>query len=166
MGVVDGYAMEPMVGDPDDHRPETRWAFLVDEGPVGRRVESLGAIAETIAPGDRIPLHTHTVDEVVLYRSGSARVTLGEEQIEVGEGAAVFIPAGAPHGTLNAGGEPVRLFAVYPATQIDIRYLERNPAPGTEGDPPQPPTVFDLRTGVVEPGGSRLGRTPEISSFS
>jgi hypothetical protein len=28
---------------------------------------------------------------------------------------------------------------------IVIRYLERNPAPGTEGDEPGPPLAFDVR---------------------
>lgn len=31
------------------------------------------------------------------------------------------------------------IHAVFPAPSIDIRYLERNPAPGTEEQPPGPP---------------------------
>jgi quercetin dioxygenase-like cupin family protein len=151
MAILDGYAMEPMVGDPDDHRPNTRWAILVDPGSDAGRVDTLGALTETIAPGDRIPLHTHSVDELVLYRSGTARVTLGHREERVGEGVVVYIPAGTRHGTLNDGTESVRLFAVYPGTRIDITYLDRNPAPGTEGDAPQPPLSIDLRSGVVEP---------------
>jgi hypothetical protein len=29
--------------------------------------------------------------------------------------------------------------------RIDIAYLERNPAPGTQDQPPQPPFSIDLR---------------------
>ena len=67
----------------------------------------------------------------------------------VEEGAVVFIPADVPHGALNTGNEPVRIFAVYPSTTVGLRYLERDPAPGTEADQPQPPVTLDLRTGEV-----------------
>jgi quercetin dioxygenase-like cupin family protein len=149
MTILESYTFEAMVGDPDDHRPATRWAVLTDR-PGG--VEHLAAIVEEIAPGDRIPLHTHPIDEVVLYRSGEATVTLGEESRTVEDGAVVFIPAQTPHGTVNDGAATVRIFAVYPATTVGIRYLERNPAPGTEGDEPQPPMTYDLRTGETTPG--------------
>jgi hypothetical protein len=45
----------------------------------------------------------------------------------------------------------VRLRAVFPPHRLDITYIERNPAPGTEGDPAQPPVVFDTWTGEVQP---------------
>jgi hypothetical protein len=35
---------------------------------------------------------------------------------------------------------------VFPATSIEIAMLERNPAPGTEADPPRR-SRYDLRTG-------------------
>ena len=153
MAIVERYRLEPMVGDPDDHRPDSRWAIVVDPGSDAGRVDSLGGLVEAIAPGDRIPLHTHSIDEVVCYRSGGAVVTLGDSEEEVGAGGVVYIPAGIPHGTRNPGTEAVELFAVYPGTRIDITYLERNAAPGTERDAPQPPLAIDLRTGSVEPMG-------------
>jgi quercetin dioxygenase-like cupin family protein len=154
MAIVDRYTMDPMVGDPDDHRPDSRWAIVVDPGSEAGRVDSLGGLMEAIAPGDRIPLHTHSIDEVVCYRSGRALVTLGDTEQEVGEGAVVLIPAGTSHGTWNAGTGVVELFAVYPGTRVDISYLDRNPAPGTEGVMPQPPLAIQLRTGSVEPLGN------------
>jgi hypothetical protein len=39
--------------------------------------------------------------------------------------------------------------AVFPATTIDIDMLERNPAPGTEDEPPRR-SRYDLRTGAFE----------------
>ena len=41
---------------------------------------------------------------------------------------------------------PVRIHAMFPSEQIGIRYLERNPAPGTEGEPPQPAFTIDVRS--------------------
>ena len=142
MGIVQEPPLEPMVGDPDDHRPNSRWASLADTDVAG-----LGAIVEEIGPGDRIPLHTHPVDEVILYRGGTAAVTIGEERRQVTPGTIAFVPAGTPHRTENVGTEPASLFAVFPTTRVGIRYLERNAAPGTDGDEPQAPMTFDFLTG-------------------
>ena len=38
-----------------------------------------------------------------------------------------------------------RIHAVFPTEVLAIEYLERNPKPGTEGDPPSPPWWVDVR---------------------
>ena len=147
MGVVDPLELQPLAdpGDPDDWRPNSRWALASDPRA------SLAVIAEEIAPGDRIPLHRHQIDEVLLYHSGTAEVRIGEDTFAVGAGSIAFVPAGEPHGTTNTGDDPVRLQAVFPSHAIDIEYLERNPAPGSEGNPPQAPVSYDARTGEITP---------------
>jgi quercetin dioxygenase-like cupin family protein len=149
MSIVEGYTFEPMVGDPDDHRPGSMWSLVVDPGDGAGRVDDLAVIAERIAPGDRIPLHVHRVNEVILTH-GSGRFTLGDVSRSVGDGAIVFIPAGIAHGFANDGDAPVPLQAVFPTTRVWIRTLERNPAPGTEDDAPQAGATYDFRTGDVE----------------
>jgi quercetin dioxygenase-like cupin family protein len=141
------FDLQPLIdpGDPDDWRPSSSLAFASDERA------DLAVIIEEIGVGDAIPLHVHAIDEAILYQSGTAAVRVGEETYEVVAGDVVFVPAGEPHGTRNVGAEPVRLQAVFPSHRIDIRYLERNPAPGTEGDSPQPGAILDTRTGAVEP---------------
>ena len=152
MSIVESGPLESMVGDPDDHRPASRWGLRVDPGDARGQVTTLGIITEEIAPGDRIPLHTHDVDEAITILDGAADTRLGDETRRVGVGTVVFIPAGVPHGTANAGDQPLRIHAVVPATSIEIAMLERNPAPGTEADPPRR-SRYDLRTGeVVELG--------------
>jgi len=108
-------------------------------------------IVEEIAPGDAIPLHRHRIDEVILYEAGEAEVRIGRDTHRVRAGDLVIIPAGDVHGTRNMGDGIVRLRAVFPSHKIDIEYVERNAAPETEGDEPQPPVVYDTRTGTVEP---------------
>ena len=145
MGVVDPLELQPLTdpADPDDWRPSSRWAFASDPGA------SLAAFVEEIAPGDRIPLHRHRIDEVIFYESGSAEVRIVDQLSRVGPGSIAFIPAGEPHGTTNIGEEPVQIRAVFPSHVVDIEYLERNPAPGTDGAPPQPPVSYDTRTGEI-----------------
>jgi len=80
--------------DPDDFRPDSRWALLVDPGDDdGARVDDITLIVEEIAPGDCIPLHIHPINEVIVVNEGTPEVTLGDETLEVGPGAVVFIPA-------------------------------------------------------------------------
>ena len=149
MTIIDEPTFEAMVGDPDDHRPETRWAILVDRASTGAVVDDITAIVEVIAPGDRIPLHTHTTNEFVYVISGSGTYVLGEERRAVASRAAVFIARGTPHSLENGADGPLEIVATCPTATIDIAYLERNAAPGTDGDPPQPPVRIDPRTGVV-----------------
>ena len=150
MSIVEAGPLEVMVGDPDDHRPASRWALRVDPGNELGQVQTLAIITEEIAPGDRIPLHTHDVDEAITILVGSADARLGDETRRVGTGTVIFIPAGVPHGTANVGDGPLQIHAAFPATTIEIAMLERNPAPGTEADPPRR-TRYDLRTGDVQP---------------
>jgi quercetin dioxygenase-like cupin family protein len=149
MSIVEAGRLEPMVGDPDDHRPSSRWGLKVDPGDESGRVETLAIIAEEIAVGDGIPLHTHDVDEAITILDGVADARLGPERRRVGPGTVVFVPAGAPHGTANAGDRPLAIHAVFPAQVIEIAMLERNAAPGTERDAPRR-SRYDLRTGEFE----------------
>ena len=142
MGVAHGAAYSPMDEDPDDWRPSSSWLLQVDPD---RRV-SLSVIRESIGVGDRIPRHWHDVDEVVLYERGRGRVHLDGVDTEVEAGATLFIPAGALHGTVNTGDEPLEIRAVYPTTVVRMDLVERNPMPGTEGRAPQA-SVYDMATG-------------------
>jgi quercetin dioxygenase-like cupin family protein len=145
MAVAHGGDYSPMNEDPDDFRPGSSWLLHVD--PDGRT--RLSVIRERIGVGDRIPRHWHDVDEIVLYESGRAEVYLDGVHTEVKAGGTAFIPAGAIHGTVNIGDEPVEIRAIYPTTRVRMDLVERNPRPGTEDDPPMA-TVYDMLTGHFE----------------
>jgi quercetin dioxygenase-like cupin family protein len=147
MAIVDRLTYQPLGSeDADDYRPASELAFVIDPAsPDGRHVRSLSFIFERCAPGEHIPLHRHTTDEAIVIDEGEAEVILGDERRIVARGTVVFIPAGTLHGWGNPGTAPLHAHAVFPTDVIDIEYVERNPAPGTEGDPPQPPFSIDLR---------------------
>jgi len=110
----------------------------------GPYVPDLLVVLEQIASGDRIPLHTHPHDEAIVIAHGRAGVRLGDHDRIVGENAVAMIPKGVPH-SIRAIDGAVRINAFFPTTRIGIAYLERNPAPGTEGQVPAPPYEIDVR---------------------
>lgn len=148
MAVVDDLMYQPLIDetDPDDYRPNSSPAVVIDPTGESSFARNLAVLFERMASGDRIPLHTHTIDEVIFIDEGMGEVTVGDERRTVNSGAVVFVPAGAPHGTRNLGDDVLSLHAVFPSEVITIAYLERNPAPGTESAPPQPPFSLNLRT--------------------
>jgi quercetin dioxygenase-like cupin family protein len=147
VGIVEDRSYQPLgPEDPDDYRPDSRLAFVIDPTSAdGRHVTTLSFIFEECAPGDRVPLHTHEIDEAIVIDEGEADVTLGEETRRVRTGAVIFIPAGTQHGWGNPTTSPLRAHGIFPSDVLDITYLERNPAPGTEGDRPQSPFRISLR---------------------
>jgi quercetin dioxygenase-like cupin family protein len=131
--------------DSDDWRPGSRLALVADPNV------DMAVIAEQIGVGDAVPLHRHTIDEVVFYLSGEVEVGVGAELHAVRAGDIMVIPAGVAHSQRNTGDSVAEIRAVFPSARLDVEYLERNPAPGTEGDLPQPPFVIDTHTGEVAP---------------
>lgn len=167
MSIMEEYEYQPLAdeGDPDDYRPKSELAIVLDpSNEDGAFVEDIAVFRERIAPGDRIPLHQHTVDEVFFVDEGRIEARVGDDRKTVGPGATIFIPARVPHGFENTAGTVARIHAVFPGTEISIRYLERNPAPGTENDPPGAPLTFALRE-LLEGDPEQAVRPVEAGEF-
>ena len=149
MAILENPELTPLAAaeDPDDHRAASVWSGpLIDPASSESYVHDLCVILERIAPDERIPLHRHTLDEVIVVESGLVELRLGHETRVVSGRSVAFVPAGVAHGARNIGADDVVYTAFFASTAIDIEYLERNPAPGTEGDPPQPTMVYDARS--------------------
>jgi mannose-6-phosphate isomerase-like protein (cupin superfamily) len=54
-----------------------------------------------------------------VVEDGTAIFTSGEEQLEVGAGNVVVVPAETPHGFKNAGDEVLRVVSVHPSPQVE-----------------------------------------------
>ena len=87
---------------------------------------------------------TRTIEAIVIAR-GKAEVRLADHLRIVGENAVAMVPKGVAH-SIRAVDGAVRINAFFPTTRIGITYLERNPAPGTEGQAPAPPYEIDVRS--------------------
>jgi quercetin dioxygenase-like cupin family protein len=143
--------------DSDDYRPRSSWAVAADpESSPGSFVERSSVVIDRVALGERVPLHTHPIDEVVVVDGASAELRLGDETRTVPPGAVMFVPRGVPHGGGPVDAE-VTFIGFFTETVIETTYLERNPAPGTEGQPPLARGILDVRAVA----GSRAERTPD-----
>ena len=152
MAIVDkfNFAALDLAEDPDDYRPNSKLALVVDPGDdENGLVENMTVFKEQIAAGDKIPLHQHSIDEILFVNKGSIEVSLGNRKHKVADGAVVFIPAKVAHGFKNIGKNPADIVAVFPSREVDINYLDRNPAPGTEKQAPGDPFAIDIREFVL-----------------
>src|SRR5260370_17848503 len=62
------------------------------------------------------PQHLHrSGDEAWSVLEGTLRVRVGQETVEAGQGAAVFVPRGTPHTYWNPGPDPVRYLLIMTA---------------------------------------------------
>ncbi|WP_224482910.1 cupin domain-containing protein [Robertkochia aurantiaca] len=148
MAIVDKFNYVPLseLEDPDDFRPKSKLALITDPGDAENgHVADMVVFQEQIAPGDSIPLHKHTIEEVMVVVQGQLEVRLGSIKKTAEKGAVIFIPAKTAHGFKNTGSDPAQITAVFPSHNVDIRYLERNPAPGTEKNFPGAPVSIDVR---------------------
>ncbi|MFQ5545975.1 MAG: cupin domain-containing protein [Acidiferrobacterales bacterium] len=78
---------------------------------VNREVgaSSLSVWVACHAPGEVVPLHTHSVEEVLTFISGEGIATLGTETIPIGADMSLVVPPGTTHGYRNTGAGPLRL---------------------------------------------------------
>jgi mannose-6-phosphate isomerase-like protein (cupin superfamily) len=60
-------------------------------------------------------LHKHPYQEIFVVHAGTARFTVGDEQLTVGEGHIVVAPADTPHAFESTGGGTLRVMSVHPS---------------------------------------------------
>jgi mannose-6-phosphate isomerase-like protein (cupin superfamily) len=99
-------------GDSDE-RPWGRWEVLDTGG--GFAVKRI-----TVTPGAALSLqlHRHREEHWVIVR-GRARVTRGDELLELHRNQSVFIPVGTAHRIENLGDEPVEFIEVQVGDRLD-----------------------------------------------
>lgn len=75
-------------------------------------------------PGGGMPRHTNTVEHEQYVLRGRARIGIGDDEVLVGPGSVLFIPAGTPHWYRAEGEEPFEFLCVVPNREDRIQVLE------------------------------------------
>jgi quercetin dioxygenase-like cupin family protein len=90
--------------------------FLLKVSPKNNGSQHLVAGTEVLAPGAALPKHRHLVqDEILLIHSGTAHVSLGDEERDLHAGGLVFIPANTWISGKNIGPDPIALTFIFSA---------------------------------------------------
>jgi len=98
----------------DDPRAQARLAL-----PISAESQSPNTVVYLeVDPGDRIPLHTHTAEEIFVVLQGTGIVTAGDRQWSATAGAIAVAPAYARHGWENTGSETLKLVGFFGANVI------------------------------------------------
>lgn len=71
-----------------------------------------------LQPGDRVLLHTHPRDEVLVFQSGAGDARLDDTSVTIGGGVTLFVPAGVRHGFRNSGAVPLHVLVVFPGGEF------------------------------------------------
>jgi quercetin dioxygenase-like cupin family protein len=79
-------------------------------------------------PGTGAPLHTHTIDELIVIMEGTLEVTIDGETHTVPKNHTVAIPPGAEHGFKVIGDRAAEMLVFFPAldpySEEHTHYLE------------------------------------------
>jgi quercetin dioxygenase-like cupin family protein len=110
-------ALELMQGwfesDPEHARvqvafPINKWAGSHDSAVVYFEVE----------PGDRLPRHTDSAEEILYIVAGEAEAEVGDERGRLTAGDLAVIPAMVPHGLANVATETVKVVGFFSESEI------------------------------------------------
>jgi mannose-6-phosphate isomerase-like protein (cupin superfamily) len=67
----------------------------------------------SVEPGDDIGAEVHSVDQILVFVSGTGDALLDAERSAVKAHTLVAVPAGTRHNFVNTGPTPLKLFTVY-----------------------------------------------------
>ena len=77
-----------------------------------------------VDPGRRIPLHTHSSEEIFVVLAGEGVVTAGDQQWSASAGAIAVAPAFTPHGWENTGSKTLKLAGFFGANALVHEFEE------------------------------------------
>jgi mannose-6-phosphate isomerase-like protein (cupin superfamily) len=104
-----------------DGEPSARWRSASGHGP-GAGASSSGSSVLEVEEGHLLPRHTDSAEETIVVVHGTALVTVGDDEAEVGPGGIALVPSDVPHSIRNAGFGTLRFVAVYASTDVVTTY--------------------------------------------
>ena len=96
--------------------PEVPWRHGYRKWDVGGREQGLTSTfsINTAAPGAGAPMHTHTIDELIVIMEGTLEVRIDGETHIVGKDHTLAIPPGAEHSFKVIGEGKAELLVFFP----------------------------------------------------
>ena len=134
----------PKVGYQDDPNAQVSGTFPFS---VATGNKSTAAVYFEVEPGNMLPTHTDTSEELLMILEGEAEVTVGDEQTRTSGGDVALVPSMVPHSLRNVGDEKVRVIGFF-GSNTSMATFEKPLVP-LEQPPSEPP--FGERTLTIPP---------------
>jgi quercetin dioxygenase-like cupin family protein len=77
-----------------------------------------------VQPGDYLPTHTDSAEEILYIVAGEGEARLGDERGHVRAGDLAVIPAMVPHGIANTGDETLKVVGFFCESEIVSTFAE------------------------------------------
>jgi len=94
-----------------------------------------------VQPGNHLPTHTDSAEEILYIVAGEGEARLGDERGHVRAGDLAVIPAMVPHGIANTGDETLKVVGFFCESEIVSTFAE----------PLQPMGLTTLKQGEPQP---------------
>jgi quercetin dioxygenase-like cupin family protein len=75
-----------------------------------------------VEPGNALPTHTDSAEEILLCLEGRAEVVLGNERDQISAGEMALVPAMVPHTLRNGGTETVRIVGFFSRLTVESTF--------------------------------------------
>lgn len=134
----------PRVGYEDDPTAQVNGTFPFS---VATGNKSTSAVYFEVQPGNMLPTHTDSSEELLLILEGEAEVTVGEEQARASAGDVALVPSMVPHSLRNVGDKDARVIGFF-SGNTSMATFERPLVP-LDQPPEEPP--FSERTLTIPP---------------
>jgi len=108
----------------DDHA-RLRGYFPLSPGtPNASNVagEDLMIVCMEIDPGNYLPTHTDSNEELLVVTAGVVEAWVGDETVELATGDCAVVPEMVPHGMKSVGDEPARVIGFFPNDELTATF--------------------------------------------
>ncbi|WP_265110453.1 cupin domain-containing protein [Halosolutus halophilus] len=86
--------------------------------------EEVMIVCIEIEPGDYLPSHRDSNEELLVVTAGRVEATVGDDTIDLETGQCAVVPEMAPHGLYNGGDETARIIGFFPDTELTATFEE------------------------------------------
>jgi quercetin dioxygenase-like cupin family protein len=128
-----------IASDPEHGRVHPVFPINKHTGAAGS-----GVVYFHVEPGQYLPTHTDSPEEVLYIIAGTGEAQVGDEHATVSAGDVAVIPSMVPHGIRNTGEETLKVIGFFADATIVSTFEE----------PLQPMGVTTMELGAAAPVGA------------
>ncbi|ELY60990.1 cupin domain-containing protein [Natronococcus jeotgali] len=86
--------------------------------------EEVTIVCLEIEPGNYLPTHRDSNEELLVVVDGTVEASVGEERVELSSGQCAIVPEMEPHGIRNVGDATARVIGFFPNDELTATFDE------------------------------------------